>query len=203
MQMALYLRRFFEYLMRMKKAYLTVLMVLSALFTFASGPVSNGADGFRFAEFFLDNNGNLHWTTVNEDDVETFYVEQYVYNRWMTLEMMNGEAARGAGIYSYRVANVMHSGTNLFRIRKTGHNYIDAFSDVIETNPQLKRVYHFQKRHRILLSKRVYYYIYDEAGVLLKKDYGSVIPTAKYRDENFYLCYDNNVVLIKNGFLSF
>ena len=186
----------------MKRLITTLLaLILTAPLVVASG--DGDAREFKFIEFELDSLGNLHWTTENEGFSEIFFVEQYIYNRWTTLAMINGEGHATGNDYEFRVANMMHSGTNSFRIRKEGQNYIDELSEVIEIDPNLQRVYHFEKKDRILLSKRVYYCLYSDTGILIKKDYGSVIRLNKLVDKTFYLCYDNNVVLIKKNFLSF
>jgi hypothetical protein len=158
---------------------------------------------FEFVDVQLDDAGNLRWSTANEELGELFIVEQFVYNRWTILTTISGAGLSDAGDYLFRVANVLHSGTNSFRIRKPAKNYIDILSEVVDVETELKQVYHFVKKDRILLSKRVDYCLYDESGILLKKSYGSVIDLQNMIDKGFYLCYDNQVAHIKKNFLSF
>jgi hypothetical protein len=189
----------------MKKQALILIIICLAGIAQAISPANTEVLGneFEFVDVRLDETGNLHWSTANEELGELFIVEQYVYNRWTSLTTISGAGLSNSGEYMFRVANVLHSGTNSFRIRKPAKNYIDILSEVVDVESELQKVYHFEKKDRILLSKRVEYCLYDESGILLKKSYGSVIHLENMIDKSFYLCYDNQVARIKKNFLSF
>lgn len=187
----------------MKLIITIALAVLSAGVSLATDQEQESGISFEFVQFTVDGDDNLHWSTINEVMGEIFMVEQYVYNRWTTVGTVSGLGQRDTAAYSFRVANLIHSGTNSFRIRKPSQNHLDDFTEVLKVESAEKQVFHFVKRNQILLSKRVYYYIYDENGIQLRHNYGSVIDVTRLKNESFYLCFDNQVVLIKKGFLNF
>lgn len=166
---------------------------------FFSGSDSDNSREFNYAEVNLTQEGLLTWVTVFEKDPLPFHVEQYAYNKWMKVGMIYGEGRGDSTYYEYRVGAVLNSGNNTFRIRRETGEVIDTYSQKVNLITNWKRVYHFadKSNDRILLSRRGYYYVYDEIGMLCRKGYGSIISTKGLLKGKYFLCYDDQVEKIK------
>jgi hypothetical protein len=182
----------------MKNLIFTLLM-LSATIAYSGNGQDDIIKTFNFTTIDLDTSGSLNFQTVHENKRELLYVEQYMWDNWKVVGEMESDGL-DTNNYSFKV-ETLHSGLNRFRIRKESSRSLNKYSESVSYKSKVDKVYHFKKGSKILLSKRVDYLLYDENGVLLEEETGSVINVAKLLNGKYTLCFDNTKVEFKKSII--
>lgn len=176
---------------------------LLQVFTTQATSVTTGS-GFTFVEMKVKSDNQLHFTTRSENGGQYFVIEQFVYNRWMTIAEKPGHGGMDTAMYAIDLHYDLHSGINTFRIRHYGRRGISQYSDNITCISNIKKVYAFRRSDRILLSRRLRWLVIDGNGMIMRRGYGSVIQMADLpQSSKLFLCYDNQVFEINRRFSPF
>jgi hypothetical protein len=147
--------------------------------------------GFSAKSILLDVQGNLKWTTENEESVLPFVVEQFRWNKWIVVGEVAGKGGVAENDYAFKVT--LHSGENKFRVRQTGYNNNSVYSDVVLVKGSLPKVAYTAKNNVVMFSDETLYEVYDYYGTVVKKGFAKTIDLNGLKKGGYYLCYDNVV----------
>lgn len=139
----------------------------------------------------LSPSGTLKWTTANEMGALPFIIEQYKWNKWVPIGMVEGVGTSEAHEYSFNVA--MHSGTNKYRIKQKGFNsFVKISKDITAVSSVNRPSYAITKDlTSVDFSGETAYEVYDAFGLILKKGFGKQIDISNLPKGAYFLCYDN------------
>ena len=146
---------------------------------------------FSFANFMIDEK-ELLWSTKGEKPGDKIYVEQFLYNNWVTLREIPAKGTSSSN--SYSLESNHHSGVNKYRIKhiekESNTVHYSKVVDYVSANPE---VTFFPKRvsNKIYLSRVVDYEIVDGSGNILAKGKGKEIPCERLEEGVYYLNIDN------------
>ena len=136
-----------------------------------------------------------------------FYVEQYIFDKWIKVGEIGGIGTPIPNSYSVPVT--FHSGENKYRVRQKGYDKISRFSDAISFYSKKDAVIYNVTNHNqtIEFSSDTYYIIYDPFGVIEKQGNGNSVDISDFKKGYYCLIYDNKLggfekkkVLFKNTF---
>jgi hypothetical protein len=139
----------------------------------------------------VNSTGVLHWTTVNETGSLPYIVEQFKWNKWVTVGEIAGVGTPDMHEYQFKVST--HSGENKFRIKQVGVDYRKVSKEITYSSMTDKPNYALTKHHDALqFSGETSYELYDDYGII-KKGYGKEIDLRNLKKGKYYLCYDNQI----------
>ena len=147
--------------------------------------------------------GDLTWTTTNESGVLTYSVEQYKWNKWVTVGEVNGLGSEDINEYHFEVSP--HSGENKIRVTQTDitgkkriSKEITFFCDQCK-EPNIKqknKVIVFETEDgKIVITK---YEVFDAYGNIVKKGMNSMIDCSNLKKGIYHINYDNKYEKIIN-----
>ena len=135
---------------------------------------------------------NLLWTTLHESGSMPFYVEQFRWNKWVTIAEVAGKGAPKQN--SYQVALRLHSGENKIRIRQTDSRKNNKYSKEITTTSAIPPVtFKVENNQQIVFSQPTMYEVYDSYGRIVFKGYGDILNIVILDKARYYLNYDNKL----------
>lgn len=162
---------------------------------------------FEVQSFKINKDGMVSWTARNEDGSLPYYVEQYIYNKWVQVGEINGIGTPSPNSYSVPV--ILHRGENKFRIRQKGYDKMSRFSDAVAFYSKKEMVtYSITNKNQTLeFSTDTYFIIYNPFGIIIKQGYGNSVDISDYEKGYYCMIYDNKLggfqkkkVLFKNTF---
>lgn len=165
---------------------------------------------FEVSSMRISKDGMISWTAVNEHGSLPYYVEQYIYNKWVPVAKVDGIGSPVPNSYSVPV--VLNSGENIFRVRQKGYDKISRFSNSISYYSKKKEVTYKVINHNqaISFSGDTYFVIYNPYGLIVKQGYGTSVDISGYSNGYYCLVYDNKLggfekktVVFKNTYLAF
>lgn len=160
---------------------------------------------FSISSMHVSRDGMLHWTSKGEDGSLIYYVEQYIFDRWVRVGYVNGIGTSNANSYSYPV--VFHNGENKFRVRQRGEDRVSRYSDPITHKYKTSEVSFKIINHNQLIefSSQTFFMIYDPYGDIIDQGYATHINISDFEKGKYCLVYDNKLdtfekkkVLLKN-----
>ncbi|HOY38990.1 MAG: hypothetical protein KBB11_08440 [Bacteroidales bacterium] len=134
----------------------------------------------------------LNFSTTGETSKIPFQVEQFRWNRWITVATVEGKG--GPGENTYTAAILPSSGENRYRVIQKDHLYRTRFSDeYLYTNTQepvvvtskLKKV-----KTEITLSAASMYYVVNSFGATVLEGSGEAIDVSSLPKGKYILAYD-------------
>jgi len=135
---------------------------------------------------------NLVWTTINESGPLTFHVEQFRWNKWISVGEIEGIGT--AEQNSYTAPLRFHSGENRFRIRQTDSRNVSRFSREITFRSRVQPVtYKIESNSQIVFSQPTMYEIYDYYGRIVFKGYGDNVRIGSLEKGRYHLNFDNKL----------
>ena len=159
---------------------------------------------FKINSIEIDNKGNLTWTTSGEQGKLPFEIEQYRWNKWVTVGEVDG---KGAGsVNKYQFAVTPHSGENTVRVTQSDHSgtkrsskevkFTSSTPAVTKSPTKVKNEIKFLANGAPIETR---YEIYDAYGNIVKKGVGSTVNCANLLRGVYYINFDNvNEKFIKN-----
>lgn len=159
---------------------------------------------FKISSIAVTNTGKLTWSTTEEKGKLPFIVEQYRWNKWVTVGEVSGKGTSGANSYEFQVAP--HSGENTVRVVQIDHSGTKRTSQeskftstvpVITKSPaKVKDIINFLANGQAIETR---YEIYDAYGNIVKKGVGSSVNCENLLRGVYYINFDNiNEKFIKN-----
>lgn len=139
----------------------------------------------------VDDNGKLMWKTKNENGKLTFYIEQYIWNKWIVVGEVDGAGTPTENSYEFQLDP--HSGEN--KVRVTQVDYTGKRNPSVAktfTNPGIKPVDFNPKtvKDKITFTAKTRYEIYDSYGNIVKKGYGDMVDCSNLKKGAYYINYD-------------
>ncbi|MGQ1911689.1 hypothetical protein ACT3CE_18150 [Marinifilum sp. RC60d5] len=141
----------------------------------------------------VDENGTLHWTTSNEIGSIPFIVQQFRWNKWITVGKIDGKGNRKSNEYEVNVR--LHFGKNSFRLCQIDYSGIPRYSSPIIYQSKQKKVSYGPEKIKdvLLFSDSTLYEIYDSYGAIILKGYGAKINLKGHQSGLYYINYDNSM----------
>ena len=133
----------------------------------------------------------LKWETKSEQGKLNFIIEQYRWNKWVTVS--ETEAGGQAGQNNYKVKVISHSGNNTFRVKQidyTGQPRTSK-STVWMSNTPAVTFGPLKTSTAITFSAETLYEVYDQYGAIVKKGFGKEIDARSFAFGGYFLNYDN------------
>lgn len=126
----------------------------------------------------------------------TFELEQYRWDEWITMAVVEAQNSPFQRIYSTQA--YPHSGKNLFRVTYTdslGNTFYSPDIKYTSKNPtvQLKST---KVKNIIEFSSPTYYQLFNESGTLISQGFEETINVGDLPKGKYFLRYDNTTVNI-------
>ena len=155
-------------------------------------PVPGGT--FIFAKA---NKNSIDWITVGESGPFNFQVQQYKWDRWVTLGEVMGEGKSDTATYTYQVKHL--NGTNLYRIYQSdpvsGRYIVSDDLKVRSQNPVI--TFTKEKGDILKFSDSTQYEIYNADGELIEQGEGTELDISALPKGEYILAYGNTSERIK------
>jgi hypothetical protein len=149
---------------------------------------------FVIKSLTIDSDGVLKWTTTGESGSLPFIIEQFRWNKWVTVGTIQGKGNPSANTYYYKLD--FHSGLNKFRIKQIGADSKPKFSENIEFESNQAEINFIpgngsKTSDMIFFSNSTRYEIYDYYGNLIKTATANDVDVRKLKPGTYFLNYDN------------
>jgi len=148
--------------------------------------------------------GKLTWQTTSEQGKLPYIIEQYRWNKWVTVGEVQGKGTPGTNSYEFSVSP--HSGENTVRVVQIDHSgqkrtskevkFQSTVAVVAKSPVKVKDVINFTANGQAVETR---YEIYDAYGNIVKKGVGSSVNCQNLLSGAYYINFDNvNEKFIKN-----
>jgi len=137
--------------------------------------------------------GNVKWSVVNEAGSLPFVVEQFRWNKWVEVGVINGKGVSQENSYQSKVR--FHSGENKFRIKQTDYRGKPRYSKEVTFASSKPEVDFSPNKVTDVLNftAPTMYEIYDEFGGIIFKGYGQTVKVSGLKKGKYYLNLDNKL----------
>ena len=148
---------------------------------------------FEMKRAFVDKDQFLNWKCSNEMGSLPFNVQQYRWNKWVTIGQLRGVGTYG--VNHYRIKVPVHSGKNMFRIHQVDYTEKDKYSDTIQYKSKLKPIYLVNKKvkRELKFSAPTQFQIFDLFGNLIYDGYGAEVRFDDLIPGKYYVNFDNTI----------
>lgn len=145
---------------------------------------------FQTASIEVNPQGLLTWTTTSEAGSLPYIVEQFKWNKWVSVGEVSGTGKPTENKYNFKVP--LTSGLNRFRVRQTGLNNQVKYSPETKVQTKLSPIeFSYDKKTDIItFTGETDYEVYDQYGNLVKKGYGKTLDVSNLEKSVHYLNYD-------------
>jgi hypothetical protein len=144
----------------------------------------------------VTNNGDLAWSTTGELGKLNYMIEQYKWDKWVTVGEIQGEGDASLNTYSFKLTP--HSGKNEVRVSQMDNtltkrssksvNFISSVAKVTKSPTKVKD-FIIMKSNGVEVETN--YEVFDAYGNILKSGKGSKIDCRKFLNGLYYLNFDN------------
>jgi hypothetical protein len=144
------------------------------------------------SEMSVDPSGKLSWKTKGENGKLAFIIEQYIWNKWVTVGEVDGIGTPTENSYDFQLDP--HSGQNKVRVKQvdyTGKPNVSIAKTF--TDPNIKPIDFNPKtvKDKITFTGKTRYEIYDSYGNIVKKGYGDMVDCSNLKKGAYYINYDS------------
>ena len=148
---------------------------------------------FRLESTEIDEKGFLNWTTKGEIGSLPFIIQQYRWNKWITIGEVEGDGL--PRINKYHLNILMHSGINTFRIYQVDYTGTPNYSQDIKYESTIPTITFGPKKveDELLFTRETLYEIYNNYGNLIFKGCGKKIKLKELENGLYYINYDNTM----------
>ncbi len=152
-------------------------------------PVSS----FSLQNAVIDKKGILNWTTKDERGSLPFIVQQYRWNKWITIGEVEGIG--NPQLNKYQLDVRPHSGENIFRIYQVDYTGTPKYSPDIKYQSALATITFGPEKVKdeLLFTHKTLYEIYDNYGNIVFKGFGNKIKLEGLQNGLYYINYDNTM----------
>jgi len=151
---------------------------------------------FKVSSISVNSDGVLVWNTTDERGKLPYTIEQYRWNKWVSIGEVQGKGNVGSNLYEFQVAP--HSGENKIRVVQVDHSGAKRTSEevgfeskvgVVSKSPtKVKNVINFSSDGKPVETR---YEIFDAYGSIVKKGVGSSVNCENLIKGIYYINYDN------------
>ena len=152
---------------------------------------------FKVKEIEVDSNGILRWTTTNEKGKLPYKVQQFKWNKWVTVGEVQGKGTPGEHDYSFETIPV--AGKNRFRVKQEGMDGKERASEAAEYRSDKEKIQYETERskNRVVFSRETSFELYNMYGELVKKGYGKVLDISNFDKGTYYMNFGSRTVEFK------
>lgn len=146
---------------------------------------------FKTESISIDDNAIISWATTNETGVLPFRVQQFKWNKWVTVGEVQGIG--NPGNHSYRFQAIPVSGKNRFRVmQKSGDGRVRVSPEVTFQSGTPVVNYTFDKKTKsVVFDMQTSFEVYDEYGQIVKRGYDQSVQMEDLKKGLYYINYDN------------
>jgi len=152
---------------------------------------------------FVDSNGKVNkdrtltWSTTGESGSLPFIVEQFRWNKWVTVATIDGNGTLGTNQYSAKVD--CHDGNNRFRVKQIDYTRKPRFGKEIRYRSMDPEVtYTIEKSMaEIVFSRETMYEIYDYYGNLVDKGIAAKVNISSLTKGDYFINYGTKTETFK------
>lgn len=146
---------------------------------------------FETIDINVNSNGLLTWKTKGEIGSLPYIVEQYKWNKWVSVGEVQGKGTPDENEYSFNIALI--SGENKFRVKQIGLNKKPRYSkEASFKNIRAAISFNYDKnKQSLVFTDNTDYEIYDRFGNLVKKGFGKNVDISNLENSIHYLNFDN------------
>lgn len=153
---------------------------------------------FKVTEMTISMSGKLVWKTTGESGKLPYVIEQYRWNKWVTVGEVDGKGSSGANAYEYVVAP--HSGENQIRVSQIDHSGAKRSSQDVKFDPKMASVEKNPVKVKTAINftsggkpVETRYEIFDAYGNIVKKGVGSSVDCSNLKQGAYYINFDNKM----------
>ena len=124
---------------------------------------------FEVQSFKVIKDGMVSWTSKNESGSLPYIVEQFIFDKWVTVAKINGVGSPTSNSCSVPV--ILNSGENKFRVKQKGYDKMSKFSDAITYYSKKETVtYSIKNKNQLLeFSSDTYFIVYNPYEAIVKQ----------------------------------
>jgi hypothetical protein len=140
--------------------------------------------------------GFLQWSTVKENGVLDFIVEQFRWGKWVEIGFVKGNGGAKRNNYSFQLN--LHSGKNTIRVSQRDNtkklrssrsvSVLSTVTKVTKTPSRVKDFIYFKSNGKLTKTK---FEVFDAYGNLLKQGYGDGVNFTNLLKGIYFLNFDN------------
>ena len=146
---------------------------------------------YEIRKISIDSTGLLKWNTVKENGKLSYIIEQYIWNKWISVGEVTGKGQ--AVLNDYESTVVLHSGVNKFRVKQQDANGKNYLSRTVEVDSGLKPIKlksnYFNEQ--IDFGIITHYEIYDAYGNVIKKGMDKIVDVKNLEKGSYFVNFDN------------
>ena len=152
----------------------------------------------------VSSTGKLTWKTTGEQGKLPFQIEQYRWDKWVTIGEVDGKGSSGNNAYEFLVSP--HSGQNTIRVVQVDHSgskreskqvtFKSNLAQVVKSPAKVKDMIYFSSNGK---PSETRFEIFDAYGNIVKKGVGASVNCQNLIPGAYYINFDNvNEKFIKN-----
>lgn len=151
---------------------------------------------FNVLAINVSSDDKLKWETNNENGKLPYVIEQYRWNKWVSVGEVDGIGTSGTNKYEFKITP--HSGENVFRVVQTDHSGEKRVSEqvkmksnispVVKSPAIVKDIIQFSTDGKPVETR---YEIYDAYGNIVKKGVGNSVNCSNLLKGVYYINFDN------------
>lgn len=146
---------------------------------------------FDTVDIRISDAGLLTWEAVNEQGALPFLVQQFKWNKWVTVGEVMGKGTSTKNSYSFQTTQV--SGKNKFRVvQKSAEGKLRS-SDAVEyaSNREPVSFTYDRRSTSITFSGETNYELYNAYGQIIKRGFGTTADLSNLPKGDYYISYDS------------
>jgi len=145
---------------------------------------------FEIEEMEIDGDGVLTWIAKNEQGSIPYSVQQYKWNKWVTLGVVDGQGTSNENSYRFKVVPI--SGKNKVRVVQKSVNGEVRTSKVVSFDSKVEPVeFNYDKKSStVAFTAETSFEVYDKYGQVIKRGYASSVDASMLEKGNYYITYD-------------
>jgi hypothetical protein len=130
------------------------------------------------------------WTTIGETGPFPFQVQQYKWDRWVTIGEIMGDGKSDTANYKYEVKHL--NGANLYRIYQSDPaSGLSIISDELKIRSANPVISFDMGKGSIIFSDETQYEIYNSDGEIVEKGEGKEVDTSSLPKGEYHIAYGN------------
>ncbi len=149
------------------------------------------APSFTCTQIECTQDGQLQWETTGEMGKIPFLIQQFKWNKWVTIGEVMGNGIQAKSTYKFQAQ--LTSGLNKFRVAQKSYEGDLRKSQACEVqSPVAPVTFNYDKKTKtIQLSADTSYELYNVYGQIVKRGRGISIDCSTIPKGEYYLSYDN------------
>lgn len=146
---------------------------------------------FETESIDITDDGMLMWKTVNEQGRLPFIVQQYKWNKWVSVGEVMGKGTSTKNEYTFQTTPV--SGINKYRvIQKTYEGRNRTSPNVEYTSTKEPVTFSYDRKSKALIfSSETNYELYNVYGQIIKRGFGNEADLSNLPKGDYYISYDS------------